>query len=56
MECARQMYICRSFHFTGHWCVEKCTVGFRIDSRTNKRDLLFVISYLVPLGEIKLEV
>ena len=38
LKCARQMYICMSFHFTGHWCVEMCMLGSRIDSHTNKKD------------------
>ena len=44
MECTRQMYICRAFHFTGHRCVEKFMAGFRIDGRTIKRGKLVCIS------------
>jgi hypothetical protein len=40
LECARQRYICRAFHFTGHRCVEKFMTGFRIDGHTIKRDKL----------------
>jgi hypothetical protein len=46
MECARQRYICRAFHFTGHRCVEKFMTGFRIDDRTIKRGKLVYISVI----------
>ena len=46
MECARQKYICRAYHFTGHRCVEKFMTGFRIDGRTIKRDKLVYISVI----------
>jgi hypothetical protein len=46
MECARQMYICRAFHFTGHRCVEKFMTRFMIDGRTIKRGKLICISVI----------
>ena len=46
MECARQRYICRAFHFNGHRCVEKFMIGFRIDGRTIKRGKLICISVI----------
>jgi hypothetical protein len=47
MECARQRYISRAFHFTGHRCVEKSMTGFRIDDgRTIKRGKLVCISVI----------
>jgi hypothetical protein len=46
MKCARQMYICKAFNFTGHRCVEKFMTGFRIDGRTIKRDKLVCISVI----------
>jgi hypothetical protein len=45
-EYARQMYICRAFHFTDHRCVEKLMTRFRIDDRTIKRDKLVCISVI----------
>ena len=46
MECTRQRYICRSFHFISHRCVEKFMTGFRIDDRTIKRGKLICISVI----------
>ena len=46
MECARQRYICRAFHFTSHRLVEKFMTGFRIDGRTIKRGKLVCISVI----------
>ena len=46
MECARQRYNLRAFHFTGHRCVEKFMTGFRIDGRTIKRGKLVCISVI----------
>jgi hypothetical protein len=46
MECARQRYNHRAFHFTGHMCVEKCMTGFRIDGPTIKRGKLICISII----------
>jgi hypothetical protein len=43
MECARQRYICRTFHFTGHRYIEKFMTEFRIDDRTIKRGKLVCI-------------
>ena len=36
----------RAFHFTGHKCVEKFMIGFRIDGRTIKRGKLVCISVI----------
>jgi hypothetical protein len=36
MECIRQRYICRAFHFTSQGCVEKCMTEFRIDGLSTK--------------------
>jgi hypothetical protein len=36
----------RTFHFTGHMCVEKFMTGFRIDDRTIKRGKLVCISVI----------
>ena len=36
----------RTFHFTGHRCVEKLVTGFRIDGRSIKRDKLVYISII----------
>ena len=47
MDCARQMYICKAFHFTGHRCVEKFMTRFRIDGHTIKRGNFFCISVIV---------
>jgi hypothetical protein len=46
MEYARQKYICRAFHFTGHRCVEKFMIGFRIDGRTIKMGTLVCVSVI----------
>ena len=46
MECTRQIYICRVFHFTSHRWVEKFVTGFRIDGRTIKRSKLIYISVI----------
>ena len=46
MEYARQRYICRAFHFTGHRCVEKLITGFRIDGHTIKWGKLVCISVI----------
>jgi hypothetical protein len=46
MECARQRYNHRAFHFTGHWSVEKLMTRFRIDGHTIKRDKLVCISVI----------
>jgi hypothetical protein len=46
MECARQRYIYRAFHFTGHRCVEKLMIEFRIDGHTIKRGKLVCISVI----------
>jgi hypothetical protein len=43
MECARQRYNPRAFHFTGHRRVEKLMIGFRVDGRTIKRGKLVCI-------------
>jgi hypothetical protein len=43
MECARQRYICKAFHFIGHRCIEKFMTEFRIDGRTIKRGKLVCI-------------
>jgi hypothetical protein len=43
VECAKQRYNLRHFHFTGHRCVEKLMTGFRIDGRTIKRGKLVCI-------------
>jgi hypothetical protein len=37
MECARQRYNPRAFHFIGHRRVEKLMTGFMIDDRTIMR-------------------
>jgi hypothetical protein len=44
MECVRQRYIYRAFHFTGHRCVEKFMTRFRIDGRTINKGKLVCIS------------
>jgi len=31
---------CRTFHFIGHWIVNKCMARFMINSRTIKRGIL----------------
>ena len=50
IECARQRYIYRVFHFTDHRCVEKFMTGFKIDGRTIKRGQTCLhIGHLVPL-------
>jgi hypothetical protein len=36
----------RAFHFTGHKCVEKLMIGFRIDDHTIKRSKLVCISVI----------
>jgi hypothetical protein len=36
----------RAFHFTGHRCVEKFMIRFRIDDRTIKRGKLVCISVI----------
>jgi hypothetical protein len=46
MECARQRYIVRAFHFTSHMCVEKLMTRFRIDGHTIKRHKLVCISVI----------
>jgi hypothetical protein len=46
MECARQRYNLEIFRFTGHKCVEKFMTGFRIDSRTIKRENLLVATVI----------
>jgi hypothetical protein len=46
MECERQRYIYRAFHFTSHRCVEKFMTGFRIDGRTINRGKLVCISVI----------
>jgi hypothetical protein len=46
MKCARERYICRAFHFIGHWCVEKCMPGFRIDSHAIKMGKLVCITVI----------
>jgi hypothetical protein len=43
MECTRQRYIYRVFHFTGHRCVEKFMTEFMVDGRTIKRGKLVCI-------------
>jgi hypothetical protein len=46
MECARQRYNLGHFYFTGHRCVEKFMIEFRIDGRTIERDKLICISVI----------
>jgi hypothetical protein len=46
VECARQRYNLGYFYFTGHRCVEKLMIGFRIDGRTIKRGKLICISVI----------
>jgi hypothetical protein len=46
MECAKKRYVCRTFHFTSHRCVEKLMIEFRIDGRTVKRGKLVCISVI----------
>jgi hypothetical protein len=46
MECAKQRYISREFHFIGHRCVEKFITGFKIDGCTIKRGKLVCISVI----------
>jgi hypothetical protein len=36
----------RAFHFTGHRCVEKFMIGFRIHGHTIKRSKLVYISVI----------
>ena len=36
----------RAFYFTGHRCVEKLMIGFRIDGHTIKRGKLVCISVI----------
>jgi hypothetical protein len=36
----------RAFHFSGHMCVDKFMIGFRIDSRTIKMGKLVCISVI----------
>jgi len=43
MECTRQRYICRAFHFTS---VEKFMTRFRIDGHTVNRGKLVCISVI----------
>jgi hypothetical protein len=43
MECVRQRYNCRAFHFNGHWSVEKFMTRFMIDGRTIKGGKLVCI-------------
>ena len=46
MECARQRYICRGFHFIHHRCVEKFMTRFKIDGHTIKRGKLVYVSVI----------
>jgi hypothetical protein len=46
MECARQRYICRAFHFTDYRCIEKFMTEFRLDGHTIKRGKLVCISVI----------
>jgi hypothetical protein len=46
IECVRQKYIYRAFHFTSHRCVENFMTGFRIDDCTIKRGKLICISVI----------
>jgi len=46
MKCVRQRDICTAFHFTGLSWVEKCLTGFRIYSRTIKRENLLVATVI----------
>jgi hypothetical protein len=46
MKCARKRYNLGHFNFTGHRCIEKLMIGFRIDSRTIKRGKLVCISVI----------
>jgi len=49
IECARHRYICRAFYFTGHRCVEKFMIGFRIDDVHQEGQTCLHVGYLVPL-------
>jgi hypothetical protein len=55
VECARQRYNLRHFHFTGHRCVEKLMIGFRIDGHTIKRGkLVCILVILCHLSDLTL--
>jgi hypothetical protein len=41
MECARQRYNLGHFYFTGHRCVEKFMIEFRIDGVLSRETNLF---------------